>query len=192
MTPDQILDRCRTEWMFHDIPRDAVDDMLTELQEHLEDSARAGKSAAVVVGDDVTAFASTWAAEHPARPPRNTPVLLARHAYAGTVALLLGSHLVGWTAEAGLVPGSVAAVCLFSALMTFTPYWRAVLHWPLWRWMLLSCALSAVLLALFLIGREPVLLRVPLWATGLFLLPGLASYAVAWWRGKRREQAASA
>ncbi|MEU5187991.1 hypothetical protein AB0G83_12770 [Streptomyces klenkii] len=108
------------------------------------------------------------------------------------MALLLGSHLIGWTAEAGLVPGSVAAVCLFSALMTFTPYWRVVLHWPVWRWMLLSCALSAVLLVLFLIGREPVLLRVPVWATGLSLLPGLAAPAVTWWRGKRREQAASA
>ncbi|MGW2601911.1 hypothetical protein [Streptomyces klenkii] len=192
MTPHQILDRCRTEWMFHDIPPDAIDDMLAELREHLEDSARAGKSAAAVVGDDVTAFATTWAAEHPSRPPRNTPGLLARHAYAGTVALLLGSHLIGRTAEAELVPGSVAAVCLFSALMTFTPYWRAVLHWPVWRWMLLSCALSAVLLVLFLIGREPVLLRVPLWATGLSLLPGLAAPAVTWWRGKHREQAASA
>ncbi|MET9416128.1 hypothetical protein ABZY03_18475 [Streptomyces klenkii] len=192
MTPHQILDRCRTEWMFQDIPQDAVDDMLTELQEHLEDSSKAGKSAAVVVGDDVTAFASAWAAEHPSRPPRNTPGLLVRHAYAGTVALLLGSHLIGWTAEAALVPGSVAAVCLFSALMTFTPYWRAVLHWPLWRWTALSCTGFAVLLALFLIGSEPVLLHVPLWATGLLLLPGLAAPAVAWWRGKRRERAASA
>ncbi|MEV4507233.1 hypothetical protein [Streptomyces klenkii] len=192
MTPHQILDRCRTEWMFQDIPQDAVDDMLTELREHLEDSAKAGKSAAVVVGDDVTAFASAWAAEHPSRPPRNTPGLLVRHAYAGTVALLLGSHLIGWTAEAELVPGSVAAVCLFSALMTFTPYWRAVLHWPLWRWTALSCTGFAVLLALFLIGSEPVLLRVPLWATGLLLLPGLAAPAVASWRGKRRERAASA
>ncbi|PSJ25248.1 hypothetical protein B7P34_29140 [Streptosporangium nondiastaticum] len=191
MTPDQVLDRCRTEWMFHDMPRDAVDDMLTELREHLEDSARAGRSAAVVVGDDVAAFASSWAAEHPSRPPRNTPGLLARHAYAGSVALLSASHLVGRTAEAELVPGSVAAVCLFSALMTFTPYWRAVLHWPLWRWTALSCTGFAVLLALFLIGREPVLLRVPWWATALLLLPGLAASAVSWWRGKRREHAAS-
>ncbi|WNF31061.1 hypothetical protein RI138_31855 [Streptomyces sp. C11-1] len=175
MTTDQVLDRCRTEWMFNDIPEPEVEDMLAELRDHLDDAARAGKLPTLVVGKDVTAFASTWADEHRSRPPRRSLRELVRHAYAGGAALLLGHHVIGWSTTVEVVPGTVAAIALFGGLMTFTPYWRCVLHWPFWKWMALSYGLCVVLLALFFIGSAPVLLNVPLWGTALLLLPAVAA-----------------
>ncbi|WP_267244082.1 hypothetical protein [Streptomyces sp. PR69] len=176
-TADDILDRCRTEWLFRDLPEAELDDMLAELRDHLAD---AGRPAAAVVGDDLNAFAASWAAERRARQPRfHTLRQFVLHAYAGAAALLLAHHLIGWSARVDIVPGSVAAVGLFAALMSCTPYWRAVFHWPLGRWVALSTGCSTLLLALFLLGRAPVLISVPLWGTALFCLPALAVAAVS-------------
>ncbi|WP_240138942.1 hypothetical protein [Streptomyces sp. MUM 178J] len=180
LTADDILDRCRSEWLFRDLPEAEVDDMVAELRDHLDDASGAGRPPAAVVGEDLNAFASAWAAERRAeRPRRRTPRQLALHAYSGAAALLLGHHLVGWSARVEVVPGSVAAIGLFAALMSCTPYWRALLHWPLGRWMALCFGFSALLLALFLVGGAPVLFSVPLWGTALFCLPAFAVAAAS-------------
>ncbi|MDT0448116.1 hypothetical protein [Streptomyces hesseae] len=175
MTTDRILDHCRTEWMFQDLPERDLDDMIAELRDHLDDTARAGKIPETVVGEDITAFATAWAAARRAPARGGLPRRLAGHTYAGAAALLAGGHLVGWTTLTEVVPASVVAVALFAAVMTFTPYWRALFHWPLWRWIALCTGFSGMLLGLFLVGGRPVLLHVPLWATGLLLLPGALS-----------------
>ncbi|MCC3772458.1 DUF1048 domain-containing protein [Streptomyces sp. UNOC14_S4] len=173
MTKDQVLDHCRTEWMFQDVPEPDLADMLAELRDHLEDAARAGKAPEAVVGEDVTAFATDWATARRAVADRGVLFRrLGEHAYAGAVALLAAGHLIGWTTRTPVVPASIVAVALFAVVMSSTPYWRAVLRWPLWQWMGLCFAFPVVLLLLFLVGGRPTLLQVPLWGTALFVLPG--------------------
>ncbi|RLU83054.1 hypothetical protein CTZ27_29155 [Streptomyces griseocarneus] len=186
MTKDQVLDHCRTEWMFQEVPEADLADMLTELRDHLEDAARVGKSPEAVVGEDVTAFATDWATAR--RAPGRSALFrrLGEHAYAGAVALLAAGHLVGWTARTPVVPASFVAVALFAVVMSFTPYWRAVLRWPLWQWMGLCFAFPVVLLLLFLVGGRPMLLQVPLWGTALFVLPGALAAAVSAVRKRKR------
>ncbi|MET8540656.1 hypothetical protein ABZW03_08380 [Kitasatospora sp. NPDC004799] len=179
MTMDQVIDRCRSEWMFSDVTEEEVEDMVAELRDHLQDAVLVGRTPQSVVGGDVTAFAADWAAARRTHVRHGAGRRLAGHAYAGSVALLVAGHLIGWTGRVEIVPASLAAVALFASVMTFTPYWRALLHWPLWRWTALSFAGSAVLLALYLVGGRPVLLGVPLWGTFAFLLPGLGLAALS-------------
>jgi membrane protein implicated in regulation of membrane protease activity len=70
---DGIVERCRDYWLETRVPQHAVDDMATELADHLTDAAAEGKAPETVIGDDVLAFAEAWAREHRAAAAARRP-----------------------------------------------------------------------------------------------------------------------
>ena len=69
-TVDQVLAGCVRYWESTGVPTDAVAEMRTELQTHLEAAVEAGKDVDAVVGPDLDAFAEEWAAIHRGEPKR--------------------------------------------------------------------------------------------------------------------------
>ena len=64
-----VLAQCELHWLVGRIPESKVDEMRDELHLHLREATRDGKPVGSVVGDDVFAFAESWAKEdRPLRP----------------------------------------------------------------------------------------------------------------------------
>ncbi len=99
---DEILDACTAYWKSTGVTAATAEDMRREIEPHLRQAVAEGKDPSVVVGDDVAAFAETWAAEwrDPARrwhtipnqPPRKSrglgPLLALGAGIAALLALL--------------------------------------------------------------------------------------------------------
>jgi membrane protein implicated in regulation of membrane protease activity len=67
--PDQaevvkIVADCVRYWRETGVPRRAVEEMRIELEQHLNDAVRDGRSPERVVGNDLPAFAESWASEY--------------------------------------------------------------------------------------------------------------------------------
>jgi len=61
-----ILNACELVWRQQSLGKTSITDMRTELESHLLDAQRAGKSPDAVVGTDLDRFARSWAAAQPA------------------------------------------------------------------------------------------------------------------------------
>lgn len=100
LTADQVTDRCLSTWLSSGVSADSATEMANELQSHLEQAMAAGKSLDTVVGPDIDAFATEWAAEftgpQPAATPREpTPPSLPRtDSRAGTTGLWFGAIVI--------------------------------------------------------------------------------------------------
>lgn len=55
------LNACELVWRQQSIAHTQIDEMRAELEAHLSDAAREGKTPESVVGDDISAFARSWA-----------------------------------------------------------------------------------------------------------------------------------
>ncbi len=66
----RVVADCERYWKATGVPRQAAAEMRLELELHLAQAAAEGRSVETVLGDDVAAFAETWAAEYrTAQPP---------------------------------------------------------------------------------------------------------------------------
>jgi membrane protein implicated in regulation of membrane protease activity/DNA-binding ferritin-like protein (Dps family) len=67
----QIVEDCERYWIETGVPRRAVHEMKTELEQHLKLAAAEGKAPEAVVGPDLARFAESWAEEQ--RDPVDNP-----------------------------------------------------------------------------------------------------------------------
>lgn len=175
MTNQQVLAICRSNWEYRGIDDTSVREMLDELSAHLEDAAAAGRTTHDVVGDDVKAFAASWAR---ARAPLARRLLrTAAMVCFATGTLVLASCLLRWTTERVV---SVSDAAFYAVIAAVTVTWelrRGSLG--LRRSLAVSLVVgSAVVLASLGLGGDRALFTLPLWAALVMLLPGLP-YAVA-------------
>lgn len=78
-----VLAQCELHWSVRRMPESRVDEVRDELHLHLREATPNGKPVETVVGDDVLAFAESWARENcPHRPMRRR---LAEFGYIATV-----------------------------------------------------------------------------------------------------------
>ncbi|QGZ47471.1 hypothetical protein GPZ77_02845 [Streptomyces sp. QHH-9511] len=181
MTIERVLAVCRSNWEYRGIDEASVREMLDELTAHLEDAAAAGRSPRDVVGDDVPAFAASWAR---ARVPlsRRLVRMAAMVSFVAGVLLLL-SHLTRWTLGVGVTPGRLAFWLGIAVVTVALELRRGSLGLGKGWLVGLVVGVPAALATERLLGDEPLFL-VPLWATLLLALPGLA-YAHAERRASR-------
>ncbi|MGW0468881.1 hypothetical protein ACWDX6_27025 [Streptomyces sp. NPDC003027] len=188
MTTEQILAVCRSNWEYRGLDDAAVRDMLAELSAHLQDAEAAGRAPRDVVGEDVKAFAASWAR---ARRPLHHRVLRMGAMVlfvAGT--LLLVTHLLRWAPAVDITAGRLA-FWLAIAVVTVVLELRRGSLGPGRSWLLaLLVGMPVLLLTDALTGDAP-LFRLPLWGTVLLTLPGL-TYAVAEARAEKRRPAPAA
>lgn len=188
MTNDHVLAVCRSNWEYRGIDDTSVREMLTELSDNLADAESAGRTPQDVVGDDITAFAASWA-----RARRPLPYRALRMAAMGLFVigcLLLFGHAIRWSLTLPVEPSRIAFYLAIAA---------ATVTWELRRgsagfrkgWLIaLVLGLPVMVITGRLAGDEPVL-SLPLWATFLLLLPGLP-YAIADARARARARATKA
>ncbi len=65
-----LVNACRGYWELRGIPQDRRNEMRLELEQHLEQAVRDGKSLEAVVGPNALAFAESWARETPHQSSR--------------------------------------------------------------------------------------------------------------------------
>lgn len=90
-----ILMQCVTHWRIGNrIPRERVLEMREELERHLQEAAKEGKSVEDVIGPDVHAFAEEWGAPEERQLSRRGLALeLATFHLLGMAGLLVTAHL---------------------------------------------------------------------------------------------------
>ncbi|TXS21994.1 hypothetical protein EAO71_26215 [Streptomyces sp. ms191] len=186
MTNERILAVCRSNWEYRGIDDAAVREMLAELAAHLEDAAAAGRAPRDVVGDDVPAFAASWARAH--RPLYRRALRMAALVPLVAGLLLLLVHLRRWSPAVDVTPGPLAFWVALAAATVLLELRRGSLG--LGRtWVVgLVVGLPAAVLTERVVG-EGTLFSVPLWLTVLVMLPGLV-YAVAEHRAAKNRPAA--
>ncbi|MFJ8668772.1 hypothetical protein [Streptomyces sp. NPDC093600] len=174
MTTEQILAVCRSNWEYRGLDDAAVRDMLAELSAHLQDAEAAGRAPRDVVGEDVKAFAASWARAR--RPLHHRVLRMGAMILFVAGILLLFTHLVRWTPAVDITAGRLAFWLGIGVVTVVLELRRGSLG--LGRsWLLaLLVGMPVLLLADALAGDAP-LFRLPLWGTVLLTLPGLA-YAV--------------
>ncbi|MET9624770.1 MULTISPECIES: hypothetical protein [unclassified Streptomyces] len=174
MTNERILAVCRSNWEYRGIDDAAVREMLAELAAHLEDAATAGRAPRDVVGDDVQAFAASWARAR--RPLYRRALRMAALIPLVAGVLLLFVHLRRWSPAVDVTPGSLAFWVALAAATVLLELRRGSLG--LGRtWVVgLVVGLPVAVLTERVAG-DGTLFSVPLWLTVLVMLPGLG-YAV--------------
>ncbi|WP_326647834.1 MULTISPECIES: hypothetical protein [unclassified Streptomyces] len=186
MTNDDVLAVCRSNWEYRGLDEASVRELLEELSKDLADAEATGRTPQDVVGQDITAFATSWA-----RARRPLPYRLLRMAatvsYVLGVALLFG-HLLRWSTVLPVLPSRIG---FYAAVAAVT------VAWELRRgrlgirkgWVLaFVVGLPVLVITNRLAGDEP-LFDLPLWGTLVLLLPGLP-YAVVDARAKQAQKAA--
>ncbi|MFG2872525.1 hypothetical protein [Streptomyces sp. NPDC048338] len=186
MTNERILAVCRSNWEYRGIDDAAVREMLAELAAHLEDAAAAGRAPRDVVGDDVPAFAASWARAR--RPLYRRALRMAALIPLVAGVLLLFVHLRRWSPAVDVTPGSLAFWAALAAATVLLELRRGSLG--LGRtWVVgLVVGLPAAVLTERVAG-DGTLFSVPLWLTVLVMLPGLG-YAVTEHRAAKIRPAA--
>ncbi|MFV0131397.1 hypothetical protein ACLGI4_27425 [Streptomyces sp. HMX112] len=184
MTTERILAVCRTNWEYRGIDDASVREMLAELEAHLQDAGAAGRAPRDVVGEDVRAFAASWAR---ARQPLRRRILrmAALVPFVLGVSLLL-PHLFQWSTTVPVTPARLTFLAAAAAVVAVELRRGALGLGKNWL-IALVVILPAALLVTRLAGDEP-LFTVPLWGTALMLLPG-AVHLAADRRGARNASA---
>ncbi|KUJ68126.1 hypothetical protein ACZ90_21350 [Streptomyces albus subsp. albus] len=188
MTNERILAICRSNWEYRGIADPAVREMLEELAAHLADAEAAGRTARDVVGDNVPAFAASWARAHAPLPRRALRTASLTCFVLGWLVLI--AFLFHWTTELALHPDDIAFGLVLALITTV---WE-MRGGNLGMARHLVAALSALLVAMLLswwLGGDGTPLTLPLWVVPVLLLPGLP-YAVADARSRKRAAAEAA
>ncbi|GFE26492.1 hypothetical protein WKI65_22290 [Streptomyces sp. MS1.AVA.3] len=181
MTNQQILAVCRSNWEYRGIDDGSVREMLDELSAHLEDAVAAGRTPQDVVGDDVKAFAASWAR---ARTPFARRLLRTAAMVCFVIGwLIVARCLFRWTTERVVSVDDVAFWAVVAAVTVAWELRRGSLGLGRNLAVALVAGLAAVLLSQWL-GGDEALFTLPLWAAPVLLLPGLP-YVVADARGRR-------
>ncbi|MFF7178368.1 hypothetical protein [Streptomyces sp. NPDC008121] len=188
MTTERILAICRSNWEYRGIDDATLRDMLAELAAHLQDAEAAGRTPRDVVGEDVTAFAASWARAR--RPLHRRAARLAAMITFMAGLLLLLAHLRHWTPGVDVTPGRTAFWGAIAVTTVALELRRGSLGLGKGWLVALVVGLPALVITDSLAGVDP-LFRMPLWASGLLVLPGCA-YAVAEARNKKRAPLAPA
>lgn len=128
-----LVNACAGYWELRGIPAPRRKEMRLELEQHLEQAVRDGKSLEAVVGPNALAFAESWARETPHRSSSGFVVILRwmaldwlPYALALVGLLALGDHLlllspsVTLTLEKGIV--GVGFIGLFTLLQAVTGF----------------------------------------------------------------------
>jgi hypothetical protein len=171
MTNEQILAVCRSNWEYRGIDEASVREMLDELSAHLQDAQAAGRTPQDIVGDDVKAFAVSWAR---ARAPLAFRVLrMVAMACSVLGVVLLFSCLVQWTGQVEVTADRIAFYVLLAAVTVVWETRRGGLGMAKSWAVALVVGLPAAALTRWLAGDE-VLFTLQLWALAALLLPGLA------------------
>jgi hypothetical protein len=71
-----LVNACRGYWELRGIPQARRNEMRLELEQHLEQAVRDGKSLEAVVGPNALAFAESWARETPHQSSRGFTIIL--------------------------------------------------------------------------------------------------------------------
>lgn len=149
LSVDHVLERCERYWRETGVRDAAITDMRRELESHLREAAAAGKSPAVVVGEDIAGFAESWAAEQ--RGPRR------RATWSEVKRQGRSSRGIGVFA--------ILVIAVVAALVLIGPKEDSVDDIEVWRWVWLG---AAVILG---IGEMVT--------AGLFMLPFAVGAVVA-------------
>ncbi|WFB08389.1 hypothetical protein LRS74_16020 [Streptomyces sp. LX-29] len=170
MTNDQVLAICRSNWEYRGLSEASVREMLDELSTHLDDAEAAGRTARDVVGEDVRAFAATWAR---ARAPLYRRVLRT----AAMASLLLGvlvllTCLVRWTPERDVEPNDFVFYAVLALVTVGYELRRGGMGLGRSWGLAFLVGVPAIMLSNWLIGDDP-LFTVPFWAGFPLLLPAL-------------------
>ncbi|MFI9204714.1 hypothetical protein [Streptomyces sp. NPDC053048] len=187
MTNERILAVCRSNWEYRGIDEASVREMMDELSAHLEDAAAAGRTPQDVVGNDVKAFAASWARARASFPRRALRTLSLACCMIGCVLLI--SCLVHWTAH---LPVTADRLVFYAVLTAVTVTWeirRGTLGLAGSWGIALVAGLPAVLLTNWLAGDE-ALFTLPLWFLPVLLLPGIP-YLIADERAKKATEPAT-
>ncbi|WKX70514.1 hypothetical protein [Streptomyces sp. XD-27] len=176
MTNEETLAICRSNWEYRGIDDASVRDMVNELSAHLEDAQAAGRTARDVVGDDVPAFAASWARARTPFPRRALRMASLTCFVLGCMLLLLG-HLLHWTTRLSVNADNVALYAAAATVTVVLELRRGSLGLGRTHVVFLAAGLPAAFLTWWLVG-DAVLCTLPLWVTPVLLLPGLP-YAVA-------------
>lgn len=101
------LNACELVWRQQSIPSTTIDEMRAELEAHLREAQREGKTTESVVGADINAFARSWANVQPERGLPTTVIEAERVEAAATSRRRLGISLgaIALITLAGLVLG---------------------------------------------------------------------------------------
>ncbi|MFE5944707.1 hypothetical protein ACWCQ0_47130 [Streptomyces massasporeus] len=171
MTNEHVLAVCRSNWEYRGIDDASAREMLAELTAHLEDAAAAGRTPEDVVGRDVKAFAASWAR---ARTPlhRRLPRTAAMVPFV-VGGLLLVSHLVHWTTVVDIDAGRLAFWLSIGTATVVLELRRGSLGFGKGWIVALVVGLPVLFLTQKLAGEETLFL-LPLWASALLTLPGIA------------------
>ena len=92
-----VLAQCEAHWLVNRIPESRVDEMRDELHHHLREAVQDGKPVTAVIGDDVPAFAESWAREDRPSWPLHRRVTWFVH-IVPFMAAVFGAlmHLISW------------------------------------------------------------------------------------------------
>ncbi|MGA4800272.1 hypothetical protein [Streptomyces lavendulocolor] len=174
-TDERVLAICRANWEYRGIDDATVREMLAELAAHLEDARAAGRGPREVVGDDVKAFAASWARAR--QPLRRRAARLAALAPAMVGLLMLFSHLLWRTTALPVTAGRLALIAAIAAV-TVTVELRSGRLGLRKNWLVGAVVgLPVALVADRLAGDGP-LFALPLWVTLLLIAPGAACVVV--------------
>ena len=196
---------CSIHWRKMRIPEDQTYDMLRDLDDHIQQAVKEGRSVRSVVGDDVEEFAEAWAEEHGAEPdPRPEPVkdvvmgwVLSFSACATVLATF--AHLRDWSLH---VPVAwIVGVYLFIVAAWFgQPVADLLDRVKSWRYspaksmlaaaliVLSIAALSGVMALFFMVVGPRIPFEWPWYATVVSALTAL-SIVFSWLRRFSREDA---
>lgn len=102
------LDACELVWRQQSLPSRSITDMRAELESHLSDAAKAGKTTESVVGPDLNVFARNWASvdtnrQAPATTERSETLAAAARQASKRLTIALG--LIALVAIIGLIVG---------------------------------------------------------------------------------------
>lgn len=149
LSVDHVLERCERYWRETGVRDTAITDMRRELESHLREAVAAGKSPAVVVGDDIPGFAESWAAEQRGPRRRATWSEVRRQGREGR----------------GIGVFAVLVVVVVAALIWVGPKEDSVEDIEVWRWVWLGAAV--------VLGIGEMI------TAGLFMLPFAVGAVVA-------------
>ena len=112
-----VLAQCEAHWLVNRIPEARVDEMRDELHRHLREATGDGKTVESVVGDDVLAFAESWAEENRPAWPAYRRVAWFGDLFATMVAVFAAlMHLLSWDLAVTLRWSEVALLLLTAGI----------------------------------------------------------------------------
>lgn len=166
----KVVADCVRYWRETGVPRQAIEDMRLELEQHLIEADSDGRSPDRVVGQDPAAFAESWASEH-----RSTRTDVSwQDVTSGRLQRERGSRRAAWSYVLGgvaLVAGVVVGTQLSGG--------GSEVDNEIWRWIWTVLAVAAAIAEIFTAGF--FLLPISIGALGAAVLAWFGVDPIAQW-----------